>query len=57
MVYTKVAFFAAIFVASPIVLWWVKKRNVNLKQDVLDAAVARALAKEGVEREVAPRKL
>ena len=38
-------------------LWWVNKRNVNLKQDVLDAAVARALAKEGVEREVAPRKL
>jgi SecD/SecF fusion protein len=49
--------YSSIFVASPIVLWWVNKRNVNLKQDVLDAAVARALAKEGVEREVAPRKL
>jgi SecD/SecF fusion protein len=49
--------YSSIFVASPVVLWWVNKRHVNLKQDVLDAAVARTLAQEGVEREVAPRKL
>ena len=31
--------------------------QVDLRQDVLDAAAARALAQQGIEREVAPRKL
>jgi SecD/SecF fusion protein len=49
--------YSSIFIASPVVLWWVQKRHVDLRQDVLDAAAARALAQEGLEREVAPRKL
>lgn len=49
--------YSSIFIASPVVLWWVNKRQVNLRQDVLDAAAARALAQQGLEREVAPRKL
>jgi SecD/SecF fusion protein len=49
--------YSSIFIASPVVLWWVKKRQVDLRQDVLDAAAARALAQQGIEREVAPRKL
>jgi SecD/SecF fusion protein len=49
--------YSSIFIAAPVVLWWVKKRHVDLRQDVLDAAAARALAQQGLEREVAPRKL
>ncbi len=49
--------YSSIFVASPIVLWWVNKRNVDLRQDVIDAATARSLAEQGIEREVSPRKL
>jgi SecD/SecF fusion protein len=49
--------YSSIFIASPVVLWWVQKRHVDLRQDVLDAAAARALAQQGLEREVAPRKL
>lgn len=49
--------YSSIFIASPVVLWWVQKRQVDLRQDVLDAAAARALAQQGIEREVAPRKL
>ncbi len=49
--------YSSIFISSPVVLWWVNKRNVDLRHDVLEAAAARALAQQGVEREVAPRKL
>ncbi|MGI8601651.1 MAG: protein translocase subunit SecD [Verrucomicrobiales bacterium] len=49
--------YSSIFVASPIVLWWARKRQIDLRKDVLDAAAARALSQSGVEREVAPRKL
>jgi SecD/SecF fusion protein len=49
--------YSSIFIASPVVLWWVNKRKVDLRQDVLDSAAARALAQQGIEREVAPRKL
>jgi SecD/SecF fusion protein len=49
--------YSSIFVASPIVLWWARKRKIDLRKDVLDAAAARALGQAGVEREVSPRKL
>ena len=49
--------YSSIFIASPVVLWWVTKRKVDIRKDVLDAAAARALADQGIEREVAPRKL
>jgi SecD/SecF fusion protein len=49
--------YSSIFVASPIVLWWARKRRIDLRKDVLDAAAARALGQAGVEREVSPRKL
>ncbi|MFN0125859.1 MAG: protein translocase subunit SecD [Verrucomicrobiales bacterium] len=49
--------YSSIFIASPVVLWWVRRRQIDLRKDVLDAAAARALAQQGVEREVAPRKL
>lgn len=44
--------YSSIFIGAPIVLWWSKARNVDLRKDVLDAAAARALADQGIEREV-----
>lgn len=49
--------YSSIMVSAPFVLWWVKFRKQDIRKDVLDAAAARALAQQGVEREVAPRKL
>jgi SecD/SecF fusion protein len=46
--------YSSIFVAAPLVLWWVTKRNVDLRQDILDADEAKVI-QQGVEREVEPK--
>jgi SecD/SecF fusion protein len=48
--------YSSIFVASPIVYWWVTRRNIDLKGEVLEADAARVLAEQGIEREVSHRK-
>jgi SecD/SecF fusion protein len=47
--------YSTIFIASPVVLWWAKKRKLNLRQAILDADAARLEALSNLERE-APAK-
>jgi SecD/SecF fusion protein len=49
--------YSSIFVASPIVYWYIGRRNIDIKAGILDEEVARRLSEEGLEREVAPRKI
>ena len=44
--------YSSIFVASPLVLWWVKKRGVNLQKAILDADLIKLEAMSGIEKEV-----
>lgn len=44
--------YSTIFIASPVVLWWAKKRNLNLRKQMLDAEAARLEAISNIEREV-----
>lgn len=44
--------YSSIFVASPIVLWWAKKWNLNLRKVILDADLAKIQAQSNLEREV-----
>lgn len=46
--------YSSIFVASPLVLWWVQRKNINLRQDILDSDQAKII-QHGVEKEVEPR--
>jgi SecD/SecF fusion protein len=47
--------YSTIFIASPVVLWWAKKRKLNLRQAILDSDAARLEALSNLERE-APAK-
>ncbi|HEX2749849.1 MAG TPA: hypothetical protein VHM91_17710, partial [Verrucomicrobiales bacterium] len=46
---------STIFIASPVVLWWARKRKLNLRQAILDADAQRLEALSNLERE-APAK-
>ncbi|MGK0188665.1 MAG: SecD/SecF fusion protein [Verrucomicrobiales bacterium] len=46
--------YSSIFVASPLVLWWSQRKDINLRQDILDADQAKIID-HGIEKEVAPR--
>ena len=41
--------YSSIFVAAPFVLWWTKKRNKNLRREVLDAEQAKVSTTGGAE--------
>lgn len=43
--------YSTIFVASPVVLWWATKRNLNLRKQILDADAIRLEALSSIERE------
>jgi SecD/SecF fusion protein len=43
--------YSTIFIASPVVLWWANRRKVNLRQQILDADLAKEEAETGIERE------
>jgi len=45
---------SSIFVASPLVLWWAGRKDINLRQDILDSDQAKII-QHGVEKEVEPR--
>ncbi len=47
--------YSTIFVASPVVLWWATKRNLNLRKQILDADAQRLEALSTMEREVAEK--
>jgi SecD/SecF fusion protein len=47
--------YSSIFVASPIVYWYTKKRNIDLQGSVQEEESARILSEAGLEREVAAR--
>ena len=47
--------YSTIFVASPVVLWWATKRQLNLRKQILDADAAKLEALSTMERE-APEK-
>jgi SecD/SecF fusion protein len=47
--------YSTIFVASPVVLWWATKRNLNIRKQILDADAQRLEALSTMERE-APEK-
>ncbi len=47
--------YSTIFIASPVVLWWANRRQVNLRQQILDADAQKIEALSGLERE-APAK-
>ena len=47
--------YSTIFIASPVVLWWAERRQVNLRQQILDADAQKLEALSGLERE-APAK-
>ena len=47
--------YSTIFIASPVVLWWAERRQVNLRQAILDADAQKLEAISGLERE-APAK-
>ena len=46
--------YSSIFVASPLVLWWAQRKDINLRQDILDADRAKII-EHGIEKEVLPR--
>ncbi|MEZ5328072.1 MAG: protein translocase subunit SecD [Verrucomicrobiales bacterium] len=46
--------YSSIFVASPLVLWWAKRKDINLRQDILDSDQAKII-EHGIEKEVEPR--
>ena len=46
--------YSSIFVAAPLVLWWAQRKDINLRQAILDSDQAKII-EEGIEKEVAPR--
>jgi SecD/SecF fusion protein len=44
--------YSTIFIASPIVLWWARKRKLNLRKAIMDAEMLKLQAQSNVEREV-----
>lgn len=46
--------YSSIFVAAPLVLWWAQRKEINLRQDILDADQAKII-QHGIEKEVSPR--
>ena len=47
--------YSTIFIASPVVLWWAERRQINLRKQILDADARDLEALSGMERE-APEK-
>ncbi len=43
--------YSTIFIASPVVLWWARKRKLNLRKQILDADAIRLEALSSIERE------
>ncbi|MES2707610.1 MAG: protein translocase subunit SecD [Verrucomicrobiota bacterium] len=43
--------YSTVFIASPTVLWWANKRNLNLRKQILDADALRLEALSTMERE------
>ena len=48
--------YSTIFIASPVVLWWAKRRKLNLRQQILDADALALEAASGLEREAPEKK-
>jgi preprotein translocase subunit SecF len=48
--------YSTIFIASPVVLWWARKRKLNLRQQILDADALALEAASGLEREAPEKK-
>ena len=48
--------YSTIFIASPVVLWWANRRQINLRQAILDADAQKLEAISGLEREAPARK-
>jgi len=39
--------YSTLFIAAPIVLWWVKRRKINLRREILDAEATKIVGPAG----------